>query len=373
MEDPTTLTGLAKIVNKRKVNNKLNLDAIERDLIGGNGSTQQPIKDVDAELNDLLKDIRTPAFDKVVINREPVQSVSMDSFKSLGNPTSNVNEISISRLPPRIPTAAGNKIQQFIENVETSESDEEIIESNDESTLDNSPEPTYLPAPPVLPYNIPKQMPQRQPVYSSAPQVQQNYAQEALQVYANDYNTEESLIEQEKLEDLKEKMLADIDELREELQSDGINTNRIPEVNMDSPYDTVNKVYKQLKRKYDRSRCEDLGQGVVLAATRMLEMACDGEKSYFGIRPDMTGFHRTVRTKMRRMKYEQSQIVSNALEYYNVGPVTRMGLELVPSAFLYSLSRREQHGKDNYTPDREANTRGVDRSAALDDLRQFEY
>lgn len=84
----------------------------------------------------------------------------------------------------------------------------------------------------------------------------------------------------------------------------------------------------------------------------------------------MTGFHRTVRSKMRRMKYEQSQIVSNALDYYNVGPISRMGLELVPSAFLYSLSRREQHGKDNYTPERPANTE--DRSAALDDLRQFE-
>jgi hypothetical protein len=378
MEDPTILTGIAKIVNKRKVNNKLNLDAIERDLIGGGGLTQHPIKDVDAELNDLLKDIRTPAFDKVIINRDPVQSFNRDSSKSLGNPMSSVNEISISRLPP---TAAGNKIQQFIENTDQNESDEELMDSDDDAVSDSvsevaSTQPPasayYPPLPPVLPYNVPKPMMQK-PVYSTAPQVQQNYAQEALQVYANDYNTEESIIEQEKLEDLKEKMLADIDELREELQSDGINTSRIPEVNMDSLYDTVNKVYKQLKRKYDRSRCEDLGQGVVLAATRMLEMACDGEKSYFGIRPDMTGFHRTVRSKMRRMKYEQSQIVSNALEYYNVGPVTRMGLELIPSAFLYSLSRREQHGKDNYTPDRETTGRGVDRSAALDDLRQFEY
>lgn len=372
MDDPTILTGIAKIVNKRKVNNKLDLDAIERDLIGGGGLTNQPIKDVDAELNDLLKDIRTPAFDRVVIK----DNVRRD-------PISSVNEITIAKLPTtQPPVAASNKIQQFIQNIEPTDSDDELMESDQETEPGEEPQtqsmqfqtmpvqqsrPVYYPPqPPVLPYNVPRQQPQvyQQPVQN------QNYAQEALQVYANDHNVEESIIEQERLEDEKEKMLADIDELREELQSDGISTNRIPEVNMDSPYDLVNKVHKQLKRKYDRSRCEDLGQGMVLAATRMVEMACDGEKSYFGFRPDMTGFHRTVRSKMRRMKYEQSQIVSNALEYYNVGPVSRMGLELVPSAFLYSLSRREQHGKDNYTPERPARTE--DRSAALDDLRQFE-
>jgi len=379
MDDPTILTGMAKIVNKRKVNNKLDLDAIERDLIGGNGLTKQPIKDVDAELNDLLKDIRTPALDKFnsdkVIIKEPVYNHNL---------VSSVNEISIEKLqkpiPISAPNVAGNKIQQFIQNVEPAESDEEIVESDNEiEDTEEQPEPIqiqppqiqsrpayYPPPPPVLPYTVPRQ----NPVQIVQPMPNQNYAQEALQVYANDHNIEESIMEQERLEDEKEKMLADIDELREELQSDGINTSRIPEVNIDSPYDIVAKVHKQLKRKYDRSRCEDLGQGMIIAATRMLEMACDGEKSYFGFRPDMTGFHRTVRSKMRRMKYEQSKIVSNALDYYNVGPISRMGLELVPSAFLYSLSRREQHGKDNYTPERPQRTE--DRSSALDDLRQFE-
>ena len=388
MDDPTILTGMAKIVNRRKVNTKLNLDAIERDLIGGGGLTHQPIKDVDSELNELLKDIKTPAFDRVLI-KDPVK------------PISSVNEISISKLPTRqpdlpksapvVPVAASNKIQQFIQN-EPIQSDDDILDEELEDldeALDSGltsapipapiqtqvqfPRPSYQPIPPPQPYTVP--MMPRPPVQMHMPgsmhQMPGHYAQEALQVYANDHNIEESVAEQERLEDLKEKMLADIDELREELQADGISTNRIPEVNMDSPYELVSKVHKQLKRKYDRSRCEDLGQGMVLAATRMLEMACDGEKSYFGFRPDMTGFHRTVRSKMRRMRYEQSQIVSNALEYYNVGPISRMGLELVPSAFLYSLSRREQHGKDNYTPERPAG-RTEDRSAALDDLRQFE-
>jgi hypothetical protein len=366
MDDPTVLTGLAKIVNKRKVNTKLNLDAIERDLISGGGLKPHPVKDVDMELNELLRDIRTQPFERerVMIKQSAPTSVQVSK---------------------PVPTAS-NKIQNFIQAAEPApdiieaDSDDEL-EPEEFEPIDSAPlpapipmplmrppmsTPSYLPpTPPMQPYTVaaPRPIAMPQPIAG-------NYAQEALQVYANEHDVEESIMEQERQEDEKEKMLADIDDLRDELASDGISISRIPEVNIDSPYELVKKIRTQLKRKYDRSRCEDLGQGLVLAAARMVEMAFDGEKSYFGFRPDMTGWNRTVRSKMRRMRYEQSQIVSNALEYYNVGPISRMGLELVPSAFLYSLSRREQHGKDNYTPDQPNRTE--DRAAALDDLRQFE-
>lgn len=372
MDDPTVLTSISKIVNKRKVNTKLNLDAIERDLInGGSGLKPQPIKDIDTELNELLQDIRT---------RPNIETVMM-------RPTSNNVGSRDNMIMPTIPkiinppTAGSSKIQQFIqatpaEDVSDHDDDDELLQEDgdddDMQSMDampaQPPKPAYYPPiPPPQPYTVGAQ-PMRHPV--QVPTHSQSYAQEALQVYANEQNAEETFMEQERMEDLKEKMLADIDELRDELNADGINTNRIPEVNIDSPYDLVSKIHKQLKRKYDRSRCEDLGQGVMLAAARMVEMAFDGEKSYFGYRPDMTGWNRTVRSKMRRMRFEQSQIVSHMLESYNVSSAGRMGLELIPSAFLYSFSRREQHGKDNYTPD--APRAREDRSAALDDLRQFE-
>ena len=67
------------------------------------------------------------------------------------------------------------------------------------------------------------------------------------------------------------------------------------------------------------------------------------------------------------MRYEQSVIVSDAIERYNIGPMQRMALELFPSAFLYSLTRREQHGEETYNP----SSGTEDRSTALDDLRDF--
>lgn len=396
MDDPSTLTAISKIVNKRKINGKLNLDAIERDIIGTGGLSKIEVKDSNSELADILRDIRT-----------------------IPQP------ISTQRI---MDTTVNKRIQNFVVSDNSDNNDDENkemvveqinnVEEQREFDDDNSYEPEEPDEPPMMDLNnqiqelppgysdpslrsptpsyatIANEM-RPQPMYSQVPRVMppsfiQNsnpisthignngnngngYAQEALQVYANDYNTQENMLEQERLEDQKEKMLADIDELRDELQADSINTNRIPEVTMDSSYEDVVKVYRQLKRKYDRSRCEDLGQGVIMAAANMVEMAFDGQKSYFGYRPDMTGWNRTVRAKLRRMRYEQSVIVSNALEYYNVGPISRMGLELIPSAFLYSLTRRQQHGKENYNPTSEQPRQSVpDRSAALDDLRRFE-
>ena len=366
MDDPSVLTGLSRMVNKRKVNTKLNLDNIERELIGLSGS-KAPVKDVESELTEYLRDIKTtPAK---LMQPKPLQPVQIPTV-------STKIQNFVNHVTPEIEP----KVEEEFEPEEEEEEFESVAtyKSPSLSAVPNSEVINpYLTLPPVVNNNSYSQI---KPsisygpplsVHSGASNIPPSYAQEALQVYAGDYNQQQALAEQEDMEDQKEKMIADIEDLRDELTGEGINTNRIPEVNMDSNYEDVTKVHKQLKRKYDRSRCEDLGQGVIMAAANMIEMAFDGQKSYFGYKPDMTGWNRTVRSKMRRLRFEQSVIVSEALEYYNVGPISRMGLELIPSAFLYSLTRRSQHGKDNYTP--ETGVRPAqDSSAALDDLRQFE-
>jgi hypothetical protein len=52
------------------------------------------------------------------------------------------------------------------------------------------------------------------------------------------------------------------------------------------------------------------------------------------------------------------------MQEYNIGPTTRVLMELIPSMILYSHMRKEQHGKSNYSPDQ--------MSEAFDDLRQFD-
>lgn len=405
LDDPSILTGISKIVNPRKVDTKLDLDSIERELMGNGGLKPVAVKNSEQELTDILKDIRT----------EPISRMVLKSPSHVQKPKPAHDSLStlqrfVSKTNPSVPFGEDDEVDDFGEAADDSEDfgndwegePDELSPSIGSNPTIPSVQPPQHPAyynpqmqPPQSAYYNPhqQQMQHQQhiqpqqgyrpviqvPQMPQRPYMQATYAQEALQAYAGDHEQQEAALEQERLEDQKEKMISDIEDLREELNADQIKTDRIPEVTIDSPYSDVSKVYKQIKRKYDRSRCEGLGESIMMAAARMTEMVFNGQRSYFGFRPDMTGWNRTVRSKMRRMRFEQSIVVSNMLEYYNVGPVQRMGLELIPSAFLYSLTRREQHGQNNYTPDSPnvAPTGGQenmedDRSAALADLQEFD-
>ena len=66
----------------------------------------------------------------------------------------------------------------------------------------------------------------------------------------------------------------------------------------------------------------------------------DGKKDWLGRKPDLTGWSDTVKVKLRRMRYETSTFVQEVMQEYNMSAGTRLALELLPSMFLYSRSRR---------------------------------
>lgn len=170
--------------------------------------------------------------------------------------------------------------------------------------------------------------------------------------------------ERENQEETKTYMLEDIDQLWAELEDDDVDLTRIPSVNQDSPLADVEQVQKILRMKYDRRRYTTLGTEVILAGVHGLEYLFDGKRKWGPYQPDLTNWHNTVRTKMRRMRYETSMIVSDVMHQWNVGPLTRVMIELVPSAFLHSRMRSDQHGKAGYTPDQ--------MSDAYNALRQYD-
>jgi hypothetical protein len=191
------------------------------------------------------------------------------------------------------------------------------------------------------------------------------YLDEALRTYSGEQS--DVSVEREKLEDTKATLLEDIDELITELSSEvpPVDLSRIPKVNQDSPIDLVKKVRRILQMKYDRRRCNTLGSEMILAGSQGLGYIFDGRRKIGPFAPNLEGWHNTVRPKLRRMKYETSTIVSGIMQEYNIGPLGRVLLELVPSAVLYSNMRSgpsTQQGQ--YTQDQ--------MSQAFDDLRQFD-
>ena len=172
----------------------------------------------------------------------------------------------------------------------------------------------------------------------------------------DDYGPQEEVfnVEKEKEEDDKAILLEQIDMLLENLEDEGIDVSRIPKVHIDSPFDAIEKVHKILRLKNDRNRYCTLAEESILAGAYFLEWIFDGEKDYFGKKPDMKGWSATVNVKLRRMRYDTSTFVSNVMKEYNLNHGTRILVELLPSIFFHFGLKRTQQ-QDRFIPDKEYN------------------
>jgi hypothetical protein len=113
-------------------------------------------------------------------------------------------------------------------------------------------------------------------------------------------------------------------------------------------------VLRVLRLKNDRLRYQSFAEEGILAGSSVLEWMFDGKKSYVGKKPDLTGWSATVNMKLRRMRYDTSSFVSDIMQDNNLGPGTRILLELVPSLLLYSKMNKSH--SDNIMSSDEVNS-----------------
>jgi hypothetical protein len=73
-----------------------------------------------------------------------------------------------------------------------------------------------------------------------------------------------------------------------------------------------------------------------------LEIMCDGKREFLGVKPNLVGYSDVVKVKLRRVKNDTSQIVSNIVEKHEMSPIMTLLIELVPSLFLHSRRRSNQ-------------------------------
>lgn len=172
-------------------------------------------------------------------------------------------------------------------------------------------------------------------------------------------------IEREKEEDEKARKLEQINFLRETLEDEGEDLNRIPNVTHSNSLEEIDTVLRLLILKNDRKRCCSFAEECILIGAHGVEWAFDGDKSYFGHKPDMTDWHKSVQGKLRRMRHDTSNVVGNIMTSFGLGSGTRILLELIPSMFLYSRMRKSQH-RDNLTVNDDAFNDGLNR------LRDYE-
>jgi hypothetical protein len=155
-----------------------------------------------------------------------------------------------------------------------------------------------------------------------------------------------SFVQQEEEEDEMARIMEQIDLLRTNLESEGIDLTRIPEVNAFSNKKEARAILRMLQIKNDRLRYCDMFEEGILAIAYALEGAFDGKKEYLGTKVDLVGWPDTVKVKLRRMRYNTSSFVGDIMKGYNIGHGWRILLELFPSLFLYSRERRIKTGDE---------------------------
>lgn len=159
-----------------------------------------------------------------------------------------------------------------------------------------------------------------------------------------------NLIDQEEEEDEMARILEQIDILKANLNSVGVDISRIPDVSSNSSKKEAKSVLKILRIKNDRLRYCDFFNESILSLAYGLESVFDGKTEILGSKIDLVGWPESVKVKLRRMQYDTSTFVGEIMKGYNIGSGWRILFELLPSLFLYSRERRIK-SNDNLVSD----------------------
>lgn len=135
-------------------------------------------------------------------------------------------------------------------------------------------------------------------------------------------------------------LLAEIDELKNQLSAIGADISNVGAVGPHSSMDDIKTVRNVLRLKDDRHKYSQLANELIMLGAHAVEELFNGERVWLGrYRPDMRGWHNHVQVKLRRMQYDLSNFTGSIVQDYNIGSSTRLFMELIPSAILYSKQK----------------------------------
>lgn len=354
IQDASVLTGMHPLINSNNVDTKLNLEEIERQLIGNNViPEEEPIDPSDA-FKSMMQE-----FSK---NIESDADTSGETF-SMGDP---FEEFDLPKQPDPEPTPSTSfnttpPVKSVSSNIPS------FDPSDAEMKLDY-PNPHERPSP----YPGTSSSVSAQPSYNGSRSELQRMTEEQKDQKQIDYvlnkmdggNSMSSSFEAEREKEEKIRLLDAIDAIRSEMKYEKIDITSIPAVTMENTMSEIENTLKILKFKYDRKRYSSLAEEVIMAGAYGAEWVFDGKRRFGPYSPDLTDWHSTVRVKLRRMRFETSSIVSNIMNEYHIGPAWRILLELVPSAFLHS--RMRSHRIEENVPTEE------EMQKAMGAIRDFE-
>jgi hypothetical protein len=174
----------------------------------------------------------------------------------------------------------------------------------------------------------------------------------------------EFTLERERYAELRSAKLEKIESMRQTLEDEGIDCSKIDTVTSEDADEKIEAIYRTLNHKLDRVRYCSLADELILAGVNGLESIFDGKRVYFGkYRPDLTNWNITVQAKLRRVQPETAMIVGAVMRDYNISPLWRIAMELVPSAISHMRLRAKQDDNSSLYHD-------IELSKALNEMRE---
>ena len=149
-------------------------------------------------------------------------------------------------------------------------------------------------------------------------------------------------LEQEIEDERKNHLLEQIEGLKDDLDELGVSIERIPYVSYDSPLKSIDEVHKRLMFKYNKIKYNSIAEEGLVAGASILEMMFNGQHEYFGCKPDITGYSDVVKSKLKRIRFETSSAVKRFVTNNNIGGMSMIMMELLPSLITQSQRRRLQ-------------------------------
>lgn len=336
--DPYILYGLHEIINPENIRNDIDLRELEKKIADGSG--QDTSRDPTAILNaELAEAARRMNIDFGLPDLAP---------KASSAPTS----------PAPAPT------QSYYDDSDDSQSEESDADDDPAPVRQDAPREGSAhydnPSPPSAPFNT-----RGSSDFAARTREQQRREHINSALGGSGGGGGDFSFEREKTEDAKCSMLAEIDSLLGILSGYDVDISRVPTVDHMSSYDEIEKVLRLLRYKNDHARYCSFAEETMLFGAHLLEDLFDGKKVWLGkYRPDVTGWHNNVLAKLRRMRHDTGRVISGVMQDYEVSPMFRIALELVPSLFLHSRTRQLQHSEPDLYTD-------ADYSAAQDEVRNI--
>lgn len=338
MDSSINVIGMSSLINKNEVKKTIDIKDIENEFINKNSyfNNYQTNKNEDyisiEDYQNKLKNMNINFNNENISKPEPINSTNFDRASLYSEP-------SIKQSYPSPPQDVDETTSIISQLYDLDKDLNNINLSNFNDKHDHHLE------------------------YMTNEQQNQNIINNALQdeFDSNNINFD---IDQESRDEKKLMLLEKIDDLRSELMDEGINIDKIPNVDYSSELDTIEYVYRVCMIKYNRHRFSGFAEEFILAGAGVLETVFNGRNEFLGLKPDLTDYSDTVRVKLRRLRHETSTIMGGVMDQYDIGPITRIMIELIPSMFLHAKLNKSQY-KNNLYQD-------INMNQAISDLRSLE-